>query len=53
MLTRLVQLDLNAHLRIAQRLPNTASTTPVIGEPEHILQTVNALINLVAVFAST
>lgn len=47
------QLELNAHLRIVQRLPNTTSTKPVIGEPEQILRTVSALIDLVAVLTST
>lgn len=46
------QIEINAHLRIAKRLPNSTSTVPVVGLPEDILNTIQVLIALVNLLKS-
>lgn len=41
------QIELNARLRIVQRLPGATSREPVVGEPEAILRVIDALVVLV------
>lgn len=41
------QIELNAHLRIVQRLPGVTSRAEVVGEPESILRIIAALTDLV------
>lgn len=41
------QIEINAHLRIAKRLPNSTSAVLIVGKPEDILHTIQVLIALV------